>query len=269
MYYIEVEKGVNIAVYDLNPCGKKTIFFVHGWPINHKMFEYQLNVLPNFGFRCISIDLRGFGNSSAPWDGYSYDRLSDDIYVIIKKLNLENITLVGFSMGGPIVIRYMSRHSGYKVDELGLWAAAAPSFTQRPNNPYGMSIEAVNKLISSFYYDRPQTLVDFGSMFFASQVTPSFMTWFNGLSLSSSSYATIKTAVSLRDEDVSSDFSSIKVPTGIFHGKLDQICPFPLALLMNKGIAGSVLYPFEHSGHGVFYDELALFNNRFIQFLNA
>ncbi len=99
MYYIEVEKNIKILVEDLNPNGKDTIFFIHGWPLNHNIFEYQFNVLPKYGYRCISIDLRGFGDSDKPWNGYSYDRLSDDVRIIIETLGLKNIILVGFSMG--------------------------------------------------------------------------------------------------------------------------------------------------------------------------
>lgn len=268
MYYVEVEKNVKILVQDLNPNGEKTVVFIHGWPVNHKMYEYQFNILPYYGFRCISLDLRGFGESDRPWDGYSYSRLADDIRVVMETIDVEKLTLVGFSMGGPIVIRYMSRHSGYKVCKLGLLAAAAPSFTKRPGYPYGMTKEAVNSLIQQTYTDRPQMLTDFGNLFFASKVTPSFMNWFQLLGLEASGHGTIKTAESLRDEDVTPDLQNIHVPTGIFHGALDKICPFEFAIILNQKIPGSELYRFENSGHGVFYDELGVFNSTLLQFLN-
>lgn len=168
-----------IAVYDLNPRGRKTIFFIHGWPVNHNMFEYQFNVLPKLGFRCISIDLRGYGNSDAPWDGYSYDRMTDDIYEVIRTINVPNMTLVGFSVGGAIAIRYMTRHRGFKISKLVLLSAAAPSFIKRDDYPYGMTLEAVNALITQTYRNRPQMLEEFGRMFFASRVSESFSRWFN------------------------------------------------------------------------------------------
>jgi non-heme chloroperoxidase len=65
-FYITVETGINIYVEDVNPEGKKTILFIHGWPANHKMFEYQFNQLPKMGYRCVGIDCRGFGNSDKP-----------------------------------------------------------------------------------------------------------------------------------------------------------------------------------------------------------
>jgi len=138
-----VEPGVRVAVYDWNQQGKNAVFFIHGWPIDHNMFEYQFNILPQNGYRCISMDLRGFGKSDAPWTGYTYDRMADDVYEVIKTLNVPRLTLVGFSMGGAIAIRYMARHRGYKVSKLALWSAAAPSFTRRPDYPYGMTADQI------------------------------------------------------------------------------------------------------------------------------
>lgn len=267
MYYVKVEPGVRIAVYDLNQQGKNAVFFIHGWPINHNMFEYQFNILAQNGYRCISMDLRGFGNSDAPWTGYTYDRMADDVYEVIKTLNVPKLTLVGFSMGGSIAIRYMARHRGYKVSKLALWSAAAPSFTRRPDNPYGMTVDQVNMLISQIYNDRPQAVTDFGKIFFASQVTPSFREWFNSMAFGASGHGTIHTAVSLRDSDLRDDLGKIRVPTGIFHGALDQICPFEFALEMNQGIRNSQIYKFDKSGHGAFYDQMEKFTQEFSGFL--
>jgi non-heme chloroperoxidase len=101
--YIEVEKDIRVFISDLNPGqGTRPVVFLHGWPANHRMFEYQYNVLPLYGFRCIGIDLRGFGMSDKPWHGYSYDRLADDLSAVLESLQLEEAALVGFSIGGAI-----------------------------------------------------------------------------------------------------------------------------------------------------------------------
>ena len=131
-YFIRTEPGVNIYVEDVNPEGGKTILFVHGWPLNHHLFEYQYNSLPEMGFRCIGIDMRGFGQSDKPWRGYDYNRMADDLLMVIQALRLQNITLVGHSMAGAISIRYMARHNGYGVSKLVLVDAAAPTgFTRK------------------------------------------------------------------------------------------------------------------------------------------
>lgn len=267
MYFVEVEPGVRLSVQQFNPAGERTIVLVHGWPLNRRMFEYQMNVLPARGWRCITYDIRGFGDSDAPVTGYGYDRLADDLRAVVGAFGLTRFVLAGFSIGGAIVTRYMARHAGYGVQKLALLAAASPSFVQRPSFPYGMTAEDVNRLITQTYRDRPQMLADFGELFFASKVTPAFRTWFNGLGLAASGIGTIRALESLRDEDLHGDLSAIRVPTGIFHGARDRICPFELAVAQHNGIAGSVLYRFENSGHAVFYDELERFNDTFFLFL--
>lgn len=155
----------------------------------------------------------------------------------------------------------MSRYRGHKVCQLSLLAAAAPKFTSSDDFPYGMTKEAVNKLIQLNYKDRPQMLAHFGNMFFASQVSPNFRAWFHMLGLGASSHATAASAVALRNEDLRPDLSAIHVPTSILHGALDQVCPFSLALKMQAAIPHAELFRFEKSGHAIFYDELEEFND--------
>jgi non-heme chloroperoxidase len=268
MYYIEVESGVRIFVEEINPNGNRTVLFIHGWPVNHHMFEYQYDLLPKYGFRCISIDLRGFGKSDRPWNGYTYDRLSDDIRVVIDTLQLNDIMLVGFSIGGAIAIRYMARHSGHGIRKLSLLAAAAPVFTKRPDYLYGFAKEEVDALIHKTETDRPRMLSEFGQLFFACQISPEYRNWFQSLGLEASGHGTIMAAISLRDEDLRRDVQQIRVPTGIFHGVMDKIVPYQSAIMLNRMIIKSELFPFSHSGHGVFYDELKIFNSAFLRFLS-
>lgn len=267
MYFITVNNNVNIAVDDVNPFSKKTIVLVHGWPLSHDMYEYQKDVLCEEGYRIVSIDLRGFGLSDAPCNGYTYNQLANDLYEVVTTLRLNPFTLVGFSMGGAIVLRYMTLFHGYNVCKLVLIGAAAPSFTKRPGYPYGMTKEQVDALIIQAYEDRPQMVTDFNKSFFATKKTPALEDWFKTLGFNASGIGTIKTAISLRDEDLMSDLSNVTVPTGIFHGKQDKICPYEFALIMHDSIPNSILYPFEYSGHGVFYEELKLFNQCFLEFL--
>ncbi|GMB02255.1 alpha/beta hydrolase [Pelosinus sp. IPA-1] len=267
MPYIPVDKGVQIFFDDINPSGRP-VLFIHGWPVNRKMFEYQFNQLPKYGFRCISMDLRGFGQSSKPWEGYSYNTLADDVHCVIDALGLDNAALVGFSMGGAIATRYMARYEGYGISKLALISAAVPKFTQGPNYPYGLPVSEVNNLIHQTYIDRPKMISDFGTKFFASSVSGEFRSWFNGLGLEASGHAVARTAISLRDEDLRRDAQQICVPTAIFAGVQDQIVPFPNAEQMHRYVADSVLIPFKYSGHGLFYDELEKFNHCLTQFLS-
>lgn len=265
--YIPVERDVKLYVEDLDPGQGKPIMFIHGWPANHKMFEYQFDVLPQMGYRCIGVDLRGFGKSDRPWHGYDYDRLADDIRVVIDTLGLEELTLAGFSIGGAIAIRYMANHAGYGVAKLALLGAAAPVFTQRPDFPFGLTKAEVNQLIEQAYTDRPKMLEGFGEKFFARSITQRLSEWFFSLGLEASGHGTIKAAISLRDEDLRPDLGKIAVPTAIFHGRQDRIAPFPLAQALHAGIKGSMLLPFEYSGHGLFYCEGERLNRELARFI--
>lgn len=269
MFYIKTNDNVKIAVEDINPKGNKTVLFIHGWPLNHKIFEYQVDILSKIGIRCISVDIRGFGQSDCPASNYSYDRLAQDIYAVISSTKPKNLTLAGFSMGGAIAIRYMSLFKGYSVSKLALFSAAAPIFTKRPDYPYGMTKDAVDTLIEQAYKDRPQMVSDFAKKFFAKPHSEDFKTWIKQICFSGSGIGTIETAISLRDEDLRTELSTIKIQTGIFHGKLDQICPYSFALILKEAIENSTLYTFDNSGHGIFYDELEEFNYKFIDFLNT
>lgn len=266
-YYIGVESDVRIYVEDLNPEGNQTILFIHGWPANHKMFEYQFSELACWGFRCVGVDTRGFGKSDKPLEGYSYDRLADDIRCIIDALELQNITLAGHSTGGAIAIRYMARHNGHGVSKLALFAAAAPSLIQRPNFPYGLQREEVLKIIQQTYTDRPSMLQGFGDMFFFQHVTQPFSNWFFQLGLEAAGWSTAAIAQTWLDETLFSDLAEICVPSLILHGIHDKVVHFHLGEVQNQGIRNSKLIPFRYSGHGLFYDEREKFNKEIIRFI--
>lgn len=269
MFFINSNDNAKIAVYELNPKGEKTIVLVHGWPLSHKMFEYQIPFLLNANYRIITIDLRGFGNSDETYSGYNYNQFATDLYYVIYSLNLWNFDLLGFSMGGAIVTRYMKMYQGYGVRKLCLLDAAAPSYCKSYYNPYGQSIESTNKLIKLGLNDRPSLNEYFGSIFFYSEQSKSFKNWFQNLNNSASGLGEMNSLVALRDESVFNDLKYISVPTGIFHGKEDKICPFGMAEIMNKTINNSILYPFEKAGHGAFYEVKNNVNKSLVQFLNS
>lgn len=264
---IETEKHVQLFVHDI---GEGTpVVFLHGWPANNDMFEYQRNLLPAEGVRYIGVDMRGYGKSNKPWDGYDYDTMADDVKAVIDKLGVSDAVLLGFSMGGAIAIRYMARHNGHGISKLVLAGAAAPIFTQRDDYPYGLTKEEVNDIIANTYKDRPAMIDEFGGMFFNKKHSEPFQQWFASLALQAGGHSTIKSAVALRDEDLRGDLDKISVPTVIFHGKKDQICPFEFAGEMNKGISNSRIVPFEESGHGSFYDEREKFTEELLQFVKS
>ncbi len=265
-FYIQTEREVSIYVEDINPNGKQTILFIHGWPASHDLFEYQYNDLPAQGFRCIGIDMRGFGKSSKPFDGYTYDALSDDLRKIVDVLQLSSFILAGHSAGGAVAVRYMHRHKGHRVSKLILIAAAVPSFVQQPHFPYGQTTAAVNQLIEGTYSDRPAMLESFRKMFFHKPVTISFAQWFLQLGLQAAGYSTAKLAATLRDEQLFRDLADIHVPALLLHGIHDEVCKPELAVKTKELIPNSRLVWFSESGHGLMWEEQHKFNQELISF---
>jgi non-heme chloroperoxidase len=269
-YYIQVEPMINVYVEDLNPQGNDIIVFLHGWPGSHRLFEYQFNQLARMGYRCIGLDQRGFGKSDKPLYGYDYDRLSDDVRVVIETLGLNNVTLLGHSTGGAIAIRYMARHNGYGVAGLVLCAAAAPSLIKRSYFPYGQTRDTVEKIIQDTLNDRPKMLQGFSDLFFYQNVSQPLKDWFFNLGLEASGWATASIANTWLDEEqLFYDMGQISAPTLILHGIHDQVCFFELGEAQKAGIKNSVLVPFENSGHALFYEERDKFNRELCNFMEC
>ena len=257
-YFVTVEPGVKLYVEDINPGGSKTIVFIHGWPLSHKQFEYQFDVLPAMGYRCIGIDWRGFGNSDKPMSGYTFNRLADDIRTVVDTLQLDNFTLAGHSTGGAIAIRYMARYNGYGVSKLVLIDAAAPT---------GFSTETANKFLKETLNDRPKMMQEVTDSFFFQYITRPFSDWFFQMGLQAAGWSTAAVIVLLRDEKLHEDLPKIVAPTLIIHGIHDKVIPFAQAQELNQKIRNSQLVPFQYSGHGSFWEERDKFNRLLTQFI--
>ncbi|MFT4415108.1 alpha/beta fold hydrolase [Fredinandcohnia humi] len=257
-YFVTVESGVNLFVEDLNHAGRKTIVFLHGWPLSHKQFEYQFTVLSGMGYRCIGIDWRGFGKSDKPVNGYTFDRLADDIRVVVDALQIENFTLLGHSTGGSIAIRYMNRHKGYGVSKLILVDAAAPT---------GFTKETANQLLKESLNDRPKMMQGVTDTFFFQYITKPFSDWFVQMGLQASGWSTAAIITVLRDENLHADLPNIDSPTLLIHGSHDKVIPFSQAIDLHQKIKSSQLVPFHYSGHGPFWEERNRFNQIITEFI--
>ncbi|WP_229359387.1 alpha/beta fold hydrolase [Flectobacillus major] len=256
--YIEVEKNVKLHVTDLGE--GPVVVLIHGWPLGDAMYEYQYQYLVQRNYRVIGITLRGFGKSDKPYGKYNYDVYADDIKVILDKLNIQNATLGGFSMGGAISIHYTAKYKAAHINKLVLFGAAAPIWTKKEN---------VDGLIELSRENRPQLLENFGKIFGATEtaVSPALGAWLGAINMEASPYATTQSLIALRDADLREDLDKIKVPTAIFHGTKDKICDFSLAEQMHAGIKNSYIVKFENSGHALFIEELPKFNTELLAFL--
>ncbi len=264
--YIEVAPNVRLHVTDVGE--GRPIVLIHGWPLSDEMFEYQYNALIKNNFRAIGITLRGFGKSDKPFGNYDYDVHALDIKRVLNTLDVKDAVMLGFSMGGAIAIRYVSKYHGDHVSKLVLCGAAAPIWTQRDDFRYNLPVEAVDDLIELSYTDRPQLLSNFAKIFSATEtsINAGIGNWLNGINLSASSYATAQCLIALRDTDLRPDLGHVTIPTLIMHGKKDKICSFDLAEQMHAGIKDSHIISFDNSGHSMFLEEMPRFNAELIKF---
>ncbi len=253
MPYIEVEAGVRVFVQDW---GKgKPIVLVHGWPSSHRIFEAQTVALTRIGFRVITLDLRGFGRSDTPWHGNDYDTWANDLQTVIARLDLQDVTLAGYSMGGAISMHYVATSQDPRVTKLALMGAAVPKLMADAETPHGLPPEAFDGMLAGIAANRAEFFSAFMPNMFAQEASEAYTRWFEGIVMEASPHATIRGLEEARDRDLRSEVGAIAIPTRIFHGVHDQVVPYPFAEEQQRLIPGAELVSFEESGHGLFYDE--------------
>ncbi|WP_433816018.1 alpha/beta fold hydrolase [Flavobacterium johnsoniae] len=271
--YIETAKNVKLYVKDY---GKgKPVILIHGWPLSNEMWEYQIDFLVKNNYRVIAYDRRGFGKSSQPWDGYDYDTLSDDLSEIIEQLELENVTLVGFSMGGGEVVRYFSRHQGKGIAKAALISSIIPFLLKTEDNPEGRPKEKTEATAASIHEDRIGFLDNFGKIFFGVNIinkplsTP-LLEYYRDLCSAASPRATLQCAESLNTTDFRDELHTIKVPTLIIHGTDDKNVPIEVSSEKTaKAIKNNTFIVYEGAPHGLFYTEKDKLNKDLLEFLNS
>jgi pimeloyl-ACP methyl ester carboxylesterase len=266
MSYIEVAPEVKLHVLDWGT--GQPIVLSHGWPLSHEMFEYQLTELPKRGFRCVAYDRRGFGKSSKPWEGYDYDTLADDLHHLLESLDLRNVTLLGFSMGGGEAVRYLSKYGNDRVAQLILVGAAAPYLVKTDDNPDGVDPDVFeDDMIAQIKKDRAAFMATFGKQFFGvtllnKPVSDELMQWFSNLAMAGSPRAFTECVKTFGYTDLRDDVRSITVPTLIIHGSDDKTVPFEAsAEKLHQMIPGSRLIAYDGAPHGLFYEFRDRFND--------
>ncbi len=234
------------------------IVLIHGWPLSSDMWEHQARKLVHAGFRVISYDRRGFGKSEQPFYGYNYDTLADDLHSIIKKLQLEDVTLVGFSMGGGEVARYLSRHGDDKIKAAVFISSVVPFILKTADNPTGVDFSLFENMKIELDNDRPKFLKQFAKNFYGldtlhHDVSAESLEWTKSLALQASPEATIRCIDAFAFTDFRPDIQHIKVPTLIIHGTGDKIVPLPTTSAQLKELLplSEVRY-YEKAPHGLF-----------------
>lgn len=256
MSFVETRDGVKLHVKDM---GKgKPVVLIHGWPLTGDMFEYQSLALLEAGYRVITYDRRGFGQSEHTVEGYSYDTFADDLAAIMDKLDLQDATLVGFSMGGGEIARYLSRHRANRVAKAVLIGSVVPYLLKDDSNPNGVDQSVFDDMKAQIRKDRFAFLQSFGKMFYgvslvSSPVSDALLQWTFVLAIMASPKATLACIDAFGATDFRKDLASFTMPTLIIHGTSDKIVPIDTAgRPAAKGIAGARLIEYEGEPHGLF-----------------
>lgn len=251
------------------------VILIHGWPLSHEMWEYQCAFLVNNGYRVISYDRRGFGKSGHTGDAYDYDTLASDLNDLITELNPSSVALVGFSMGGGEVVRYLSKYGSEKISKIALVSSIIPYMLKTDDNPDGVPQEKFNEFETNLKQDRPAFLETFGKQFYgvnlvSHPVSSAFLQWTQTLALIASPKATLEAMRAFAYTDFRSELASITVPTLIIHGDSDKTVPIETsAYAAAKGIPNAKLIVYEGAPHGLFATEMETLNQDLLTFISG
>lgn len=263
---------VDLAVEDSGGPGRPVVL-IHGWPMSHESWREQVPALGDAGYRVLSYDRRGFGASAKPHGGYDYDTLADDLAGVLESLDLSDVTLVGFSMGGGEVARYVARHGEARLHSVVFAAAVPPYLLQSPDNPDGpLTEEAAGEMESALRVGREEFFPGFVTAFYSAgeQLKADQQQVDKGveLCLQSDPMAALGCMEAFGTTDFREDLPLITVPTLIVHGDSDGIVPFEGSGKRTAHILeGSHTVVIEGAPHGLNVTHPQEFNQALLEFL--
>jgi len=248
------------------------VVFIHGWPSSREMWEYQLADAVNAGYRVIKYDRRGFGKSSKPWSGYDYDSLAGDLNELINKLDLQKVILVGFSMGGGEVVRYIANYGQNRIARIVLLSSVVPYMLKTADNPEGIDKKVFDEAAEGIKNDRIGFMDDFGKNFFGvgflnKPLSTPLLNYYLHLTTAATQQSTLACANSFSSTDFRNDIKKITVPVLIIHGDSDKIVPFEASSKRTAVlIPHAELVVYQDAPHGLFYTHRKLLNKDLLNF---
>lgn len=268
------ENSTDIELYYEDRGTGQPVLLIHGWPLSGASWERQSAALLASGHRVITYDRRGFGRSSQPSLGYDYDTLASDTYKLIEALDLRGVTLVGFSMGGGEVARYLGKYAGPgRVTKAVFLASIAPALRHSADNPEGVDPKVFEGIKQAIEADRFAFLDAFLKNFYNKKLV-------GGTDISdaaihasfnvgtTSSYYAMLNCVDAWLEDFRADIAQIKIPTLVIHGDADQILPIDATGKRTAAlIPGAQLHVVEGGPHGLNWTHATEVNKVLLEFI--
>ncbi len=264
---------VRLHVHTDGPATGRPVVLIHGWPLSGRAWEAQMPALAAAGYRAVAYDRRGFGQSEKPAEGFDYDTLAQDLDGLLAAEGLTDVTLVGFSMGGGEVARYVSNHGQDRLHSVVFAAAVPPCLMQGPGNPEGPLKQAVaEKMEGDLRADRAAFFDAFTTEFFSANgrlcVTEEERQKAIALCHQSDQAAALGCMKSFGTTDFRPDLARVTVPTLVLHGDADAIVPLEgSGLRTHRAIAGSWLEVIAGGPHGCNASHAEEFNRLLIGFL--
>ncbi len=267
------ENSAPIELYYEDHGAGKPVVLIHGWPLSGASWEKQVSALLGAGHRAITYDRRGFGKSSQPGTGYDYDTFAQDLDKIMTRLDLRNAALVGFSMGGGEVARYLGAYGSDRVSKAVFISAIPPYLLKTADNPDGVDGTVFEGIKKALVADRPAFLSEFLNNFYnldelggkriSNQAV--HLSWM--VAVGASPRGTLE-CVSAWGTDFRKDLAGIKVPTLVIHGDGDRILPIAATgTRIHEEIKGSRLVVVAGGPHGLLWTHADNVNSALLKFL--
>jgi pimeloyl-ACP methyl ester carboxylesterase len=271
MPYIKTKDAADIYVKDWG--SGRPVVLLHGWPLTADSWDDQAYALANAGYRVIAYDRRGFGRSGQPWAGYEYDTLSDDLADVLEATGATDATIVGFSMGGGEVARYMSRHGGRGVVKAGLISSIVPFVLQTEDNREGVPDATIGSIKDGIRQDRANYLAGFLQSFYGvgwitSPVSQEVLDWSLMMAMQAGLKPTLACVDAFARTDFRGELGAFTVPTLIIHGTADKTVPIdPTGRAAAASIAQAELIEYDGSPHGLLVTDKDRVTQDLLEFL--
>jgi non-heme chloroperoxidase len=277
MSYVSVgkENSSDVKLYYEDHGSGNPIILIHGYPLSGASWEKQMPILLNAGFRVITYDRRGFGKSSQPTTGYNYDTFAEDLQKLITQLKLRDFTLVGFSMGGGEVARYLGKYGSKGVSKAVIISGVPPYLLKAPGNPEGVDGSVFEGIQQAVIADRYAFFAGFFKNFYNTDVLLSKRVSEQAVQASWNIAAGCSATASLAcvptwHEDFRDDLAKIDVPTLVMHGDADRILPITAAGIRTaKLIRGARLLVIKDGPHCIPWTHAEEVNAELLKFLGG